>query len=600
MHVSRHWLKSAGWLAIPPSLYLVIFFLWPLFLMAKRSLPGFSLTNYSQLFSDPLYRTVFANTFSIALTTTAFSGLLGAFLLAALYSWGRFARAVLLVTLLVPFVASEVVRIVTWFILLGPTGPLERGLGLLPWNHGPGDLVQTRTAVILAIVNVQLPFFVLTAYPTVRAIKRSMLLAAESLGAPSPVAFLSVMVPLAMPGIVAAGLISFVLSLGYYATPASLGGPGDVVASMLVISQFANLGNWGGAAAIGVALLIITLVGLLFVSRFGGLRVIYAGVDVSRSRRPGWVARGWQAGVCSALVTDTAHALAGWRGARLGWRVAHRVAVAMIAIFLVAPVLSVLPASLTSGELISLPPNGVSLRWYRTFFNDPNWTSGFRTSVVIAVLASVSAVSLGLCAAVALVRGRMRFKGGLFALFLMPLIMPTVVTALGLQFLLMKLGIAYTQWGIVAGHTIFALPYAVIVLTAALQALDWNVVRAAESAGAGAARRLFDMVVPLMRPAILTALAFCFIVSFSEFTLAFLMHTVSLTTLPVMLWNGITYAASPTSAAASGVVVVSIGIAWLLFLAAKKIAALRRRTTDQLQLAPVRAPDRPPGASLSS
>jgi putative spermidine/putrescine transport system permease protein len=165
--------------------------------------------------------------------------------------------------------------------------------------------------------------------------------------------------------------------------------------------------------------------------------------------------------------------------------------------------------------------------------------------------------------------------------YLMPLIMPTVVTALGLQFLLMKLGIAYTKWGIVAGHAVFALPYAVIVLTAAMQALDWQVVRAAESAGAGAFARFRDVVFPLLAPAAYTAFGFCFIVSFAEFTLAFLMHTVTLTTLPVELWDGITFSTSPTSAAASGVIVLGIGLVWIVFAITRYAIGWRRHMVRQ-------------------
>jgi putative spermidine/putrescine transport system permease protein len=569
-------------LAIPPLVYLAIFFFWPLALMIKKSvfIPDLSAHKYTQIFSEPIYRRVFTNTLAIALTSTAVTLVLGAFVLGALYNWGRIGRTILVVTLLVPFVANEVVRIVTWFVLLGPTGPVERILSILPWDEP--DLIKTRAAVIIAIVNVQLPFFVLTAYPVVRAVRRETLRAAESLGAAPPLAFLSVFVPLALPGLIAAALISFVLSLGYYATPAALGGPGDFVASMLVISQFRDFGDPGQAAAVGVALLALTLLALLLVSRLGGFRVLYAGVQGARPRsrkRTGWISQAWLTAVSSPAVTQVARLLDELPGARVVRSVVHKCAVLLIGLFLVAPVLGVLPASLTNGQLVSLPPEGVSLRWYRDFFNDSEWTDGLRTSVVIAVLTALVAVTLALAAATALVRGTSRFRGAMLTLYLMPLIMPTVVTALGLQFLLMKLGIAYTKWGIVAGHAVFALPYAVIVLTAAMQALDWQLVRAAQSAGASAFARFRDVVFPLLAPAIYTALGFCFIVSFAEFTLAFLMHTVTLSTLPVKLWDGITFSTSPTSAAASGVIVVGIGLIWIAFVAGRYAFGLRRHVT---------------------
>jgi ABC-type spermidine/putrescine transport system permease subunit II len=563
---------GVGWLAIPPLAFLLAFFLVPLGLMVERSLfvpgEGFTLENYRQLVETEVFRRGLLDTLEIAAISTAVTAFMGAFLLAALRRWGPRRRAALVVALLVPFFASEVVRIVTWVVILGPQGPVEHVLSWLPWSDGPVGLVKNRTAIVIAVVNVILPFFVLTAYPAVRAIEREKVRAAEALGASPPVALAAVFVPLALPGLIAAGIVSFVLTLGYYATPAALGGPGDLVFSTLIVTQASSLGNTPQAAALGVALLAVTLLALLAMARVGGLRMIYEGAGARGGegprRRAGRLSRAWYAAVMSRPVDRATSALERVPGIGRAIGVAHAAIVALIVVFLVAPVAVVLPASLTSKSILTFPPRGLSTRWYEEFFADRAWTSGFSTSVEVALLTALLAIVLGLAVAGALVRGRARAKGPLLSLFLLPLVMPSVVTALGLLLLLKPLGLAYTTFGIVIGHTVFALPYAVIVLTAALQALDWNLVRAAQSAGAKGWQRLRDVILPLLRPAVLSALVFCFIISFSEFTFAYLMRTLERATLPVKLWDGLQYGTSPTSAAASGVIVLALFAAWLL------------------------------------
>jgi LPXTG-motif cell wall-anchored protein len=159
----------------------------------------------------------------------------------------------------------------------------------------------------------------------------------------------------------------------------------------------------------------------------------------------------------------------------------------------------------------------------------------------------------------------------------MPLIMPSIVTALGLFFLFVRVGIAYTPIGIALGHVVFALPYALLITTAAVQSFDWELDRAAQASGARWWRRLWDVAIPLLRPAVLAGMLFAFIASFTELVFALFMHSLSVTTLPVTMWSGILYEVRPTTAAASALVIVAVALVSLVALGSVLLRRRRRR-----------------------
>ena len=202
-----------------------------------------------------IYRALFVRTLGIALVVTA---LCVAFGYPAAYGLttlsGGWARAGLAMVL-VPFWISILVRSTAWFVLLQRDGPVNAalvGLGLVP---APLTLIFTRFAVYLAMAHVLLPFLILPLYAAMRRIDPALLRAAASLGATGPQRFWRVYLPLTLPGVAAGGLIVFMLAIGFYITPALVGGDRDQMVSAF-IAQYANVDvNWGMAAALAVVLL---------------------------------------------------------------------------------------------------------------------------------------------------------------------------------------------------------------------------------------------------------------------------------------------------------------------------------------------------------
>ena len=257
-------------LVLPATLFLLAFFVVPLLDMSIRSVtepPDAGLSNYTRFFEQEAYVRVLANTFWIASLTTAVCLLIGfpfAYLMTAVP--GRIA-GLLLIAVLLPFWSSLLVRTFAWQVILRDTGLLNSFL----MDHGltrePLPLVRTTTGVIIGMSHILLPFMVLPIWAVLRRIDPEFSRAAANLGASPATAFRRVVLPLSLPGVLAGCLLVFVLALGFYITPALLGGPRDQMISQLIVEQVQRTLDWGFAAAMSVLLMAFTLAILFVASR---------------------------------------------------------------------------------------------------------------------------------------------------------------------------------------------------------------------------------------------------------------------------------------------------------------------------------------------
>ena len=207
-----------------------------------------------------VFLVLFSRSFAIAITVTALCLLIGYPVAQAIAGMTRAWTQLALALVLIPFWISILVRTTAWFIVLQRDGPAN---GLLQWlglTEAPIQLMFTRFAVLLAMVHVLLPFVILPLVVVMRRIDPALLRAAASLGAPRWRRFVSVYLPLTLPGIGAGGLITFMLATGFYITPALLGGPGDQMVSASIATYVNVTLNWGMAAAISLWLLLGTLI----------------------------------------------------------------------------------------------------------------------------------------------------------------------------------------------------------------------------------------------------------------------------------------------------------------------------------------------------
>ena len=256
------------WPALPALVLLLAFFLFPVVRMLGYSVETGTLDWYAKALGEGLYLQVFWNTFEIALIVTGFCLLLGyplGFLIATTTpAWATLG----FIFVLLPLWTSVLVRTYAWMVLLGRNGIFNRWLLDLGIISDPLPLLHNFTGVLIGMVHVLLPYMVLPIYGAVRRVDPSLVSAAEGLGASNARIFRRVYLPLTLPGIFAGAVIVFVLSLGFYITPALLGGGRVMMIAVLIEQQVRETLNWPFAAALSASLLVVTLAIYALAQRF--------------------------------------------------------------------------------------------------------------------------------------------------------------------------------------------------------------------------------------------------------------------------------------------------------------------------------------------
>jgi putative spermidine/putrescine transport system permease protein len=255
-----------------------------------------------------------------------------------------------------------------------------------------------------------------------------------------------------------------------------------------------------------------------------------------------------------------------------------RTFVVLVMIFLIVPVFVIVPLSFTSGASLNFPLPGWSMRWYEDFFTNPLWTEAVRNSVFIATVTTILATILGTTAALGLNGLHSRLKPLFLGVLVTPMVVPIVITAVAMYFLFSMLGLVGTATAMILGHTVIAIPYVVITVSAALQGFDQNLPRAAAILGAPPIAVLRRVTLPLIWPGLLAGALFAFIASFDELVIALFLSSPALRTLPRQIFSGVSESISPTVAAAA---VVLMGVSVSLMLCVQ----LLRHQTQRLTLA---------------
>ena len=210
-----------------------------------------------------LYLSLLLRTFAISLEVALLCALLGYPVAFVLNSLPAKRANLLMICVMLPFWTSLLVRTTAWIILLQGNGPVNSTLQWLHLINQPLELIFNRFSVLVAMVHVLLPYMILPLYSVMKGIPQSHFRAAQSLGATNRLAFLRVYLPQTVPGLAAGTLLVFIMALGYYITPALVGGPSDQMLSSMLVYHMNEVVNWGMASALGALLLTATI--LLFI-----------------------------------------------------------------------------------------------------------------------------------------------------------------------------------------------------------------------------------------------------------------------------------------------------------------------------------------------
>ena len=234
-----------------------------------------------------------------------------------------------------------------------------------------------------------------------------------------------------------------------------------------------------------------------------------------------------------------------------------------VLVFLLAPIFVVVPLSFNAepyfsftDKMLTLQPDGYSLRWYRDIIENPQWLEAMKNSVVIALCSTVLATVLGTLAAMGLARSNMPFRDFFMALLISPLIVPIVIAAAGMYFFYSSVGLAQTTLGIIFAHTALGVPFVVITMTATLSGFDQSLLKASSSLGANPFTTFSRITLPLVAPGMISGALFAFAASFDEVVTVLFLGGPEQRTIPRQMWSGIREQISPTILAVATLLIV--------------------------------------------
>jgi putative spermidine/putrescine transport system permease protein len=269
------------------------------------------------------------------------------------------------------------------------------------------------------------------------------------------------------------------------------------------------------------------------------------------------------------------------------WWWGFRLICAAIFLFLMIPILVVVPLSFNAQDLftftpgmLAFDPEAYSLRHYRSFFTDERWTRAAWNSAIIAPLATVLATALGTLAAVGLSQSQMPWRGAVMAVLISPMIVPVIISAAGMYFFYSRVGLQGTYLGVVLAHAALGTPFVIITVTATLVGFDRSLTRAAANLGANPLTTFFRVQMPLILPGVISGGLFAFITSFDEVVVVLFVGAQQQKTLPWQMFTGLREQISPTILAAA-TMLVALSIALLT-----TVELLRRRSERLRGLSP--------------
>ncbi|WP_245364231.1 ABC transporter permease subunit [Sinorhizobium americanum] len=561
--LENRWIRGTI-VAGPLVILLIGFLIIPLSYIVWGSFEGSKLnfSHYIRVFVSETNLNILLHTLETGLIVTVVSIATGypvAYLLTKLRSR---ALSTISVFILIPLFTAFLIRTYAWMVILGREGIINNTLIWLGLTSEPLPLLNTTLAVVIGMAHVFIPMSIFTMYSSMVRIDHEFARAAQILGAKPVQAFLRVYFPLTLPAVFSAGILIFITAIGFYITPALLGGPSDTMISQLIVAQMTTLLNFELGYSSSIVLLLVTIAILFVASLFIPLEMIWSSSTVTESsdgRRAGARLFNGVKRALSPLLTFTETVVHITTKPLLtrsaGWLWAYTI---VILVFLTSPLIVVVILSFSSSPFVVFPPPGFSLQWWEKLANATDWHRSFLFSIQLGLTAAFVATFIGTMGAFWLVRTRFFFKRMLFLFSLSPLMVPVVIIATSLYVFEARLHILGTFVGLVMGHVLLSVPYVIVVMAAALRNFDQTLEPAAAVHGARPLQVLRFVTLPILKPALLTAGLLAFLTSFDELLVGIFLLGRQTPTLPIKFWGDIKYQIDPLLSAASTLIVVLV------------------------------------------
>jgi putative spermidine/putrescine transport system permease protein len=553
----------SGWnapflLALPALAFAAVFALWPMLAFVRDSfLEGGTVTllQYQRLWHSASFASVLGRTLTTAISVTLLC-IVVAYPLAYALTKVRGSRKTMLIGLVVlPYLTSVIVRTYAWAAILAVQGPVNKALTALGIVSKPLLLGHSDFGTYIGMVHILLPIAVLTIWSALEKIDPIHWTAAASLGASRIEAFLTVYLPQSLPSILSAASLVYILALGAYVIPQTLGSTRGLLFAQLVAEQATALLNWNLAGAMAVVMLVaagLPAALLLLLRHLGGI--------AGRGRAIGT----WQS-FFSRSIQPLLDRVPGafWT---FGWKSFATLALA----FLLIPELIVIAFSFGPEQQITFPPAYFTLDGYAHTLSDPVWMDPLRRSVVFAFVDALAAVFLGSLAAYGFARSRPFYAAVGTILLVVPVVLPEIVIAISYFIFASRIDIAGTALGIVIGQGVAAVGLVTIIMSAIVRQLDPNLELAAQMCGAGRTRMLREIVLPLIAPGLIVGFIYGFLHAFDNLVLPLFIAGTQLTvTVRMFLSLQQELTSAPAVVASILIAVLVAGLATAILLARK-------------------------------
>ena len=561
-------------LVSPGLVVLTLGFFVPLLLLFivsfQTGVPGsgiileeFTTENYAR-FVDSYYAGIILRTFRIALMATIASLLLGYPVAMMIAKSGERMKTLLLAIVLTPLLTNVVARTLGLMIVLGRHGPVNQLLGL--FRIGPVEFIPGEMGIVVGLTQVFMPYMILSISSVLGNIDFTLEEAARDLGCSRMGAFWKIIFPLSIPGIVAGSLFVFLLSFSSFVTPRLLGGGKVMVITMLIYQQAMQLLNWPFAAAASFILLIFSVILVTFYSsatasaKMGGeakpVRDNGLTRTINRFKDGSYDARMTLSRALTRTLDQVSLSGPVTRGLTLVGRTLLGFWKLIIALFIIVPLPLVIFSSFSASSMITFPPDGYSLRWYTGIFERMEYVRSFLLSLRIALISVVVSLTTGTLASLALARHQFRGRELIRTIFLSPLMLPAVIVGISLLRFLARIGWVATFQGILLAHLVLTTAYVVRTISASLVGFDMSIEYAARDLGASAFYTFRKITLPLIKPGLIVAGIFAFIVSFDETTVSVFITGGRTITLPVRIFSQLEYGLDPTVTAISSLLIL--------------------------------------------
>ena len=524
------------WFAVTPMIFVsLLVFVIPvfsfLFISFGDSFDTLSFVNYKKIIETPIYKQIIFNTFNIAFLVTVTSIIFSYPIVYLLVNASERLRKFILILVLLPFWTSALVRTTAWIVILQRNGILNEILLFSGLINEPISFIYNFSGVLIGMTHVLMPFVIFPLYASYKNIDASLIEAAESLGSRSLQTIKYLILPLTMPGVIAGAIIVFMSAIGYYITPALMGGPKQTMIAMLIENNINRTLNWELAAALSAVLLIFTLTLFVIFQRYFGF---------------------------DKLLTDNSQKGVGQnhKNHNSPSRFIMYFMGMVVCVFLIAPILIVFPMSLSASPFLEFPPQEYSLKWYESFFSDTRWIRGFWNSLIAAFVTIVISLPIGTLAAIGINEMKRKTRLWLETFFILPMVVPVIIFAISLFYFIAPLKLNNSPITLGIAHSILAMPFVFLTVSASLKNFNKNLEYAAYGLGASWLTMFRKVMLPIITPGIIAGGIFSFIQSFDDVVLALFLTNIKSRTLPRIMFEGVAHEIDPTIVAISGILII--------------------------------------------